>query len=81
MKYGGDGDTFKKSTKNDIYERQDGKCHDELGCGKKMGRDEMETHHIIPKSWGASADSWNGVGMHHDCHEKITKNQKKSGYF
>ena len=80
MRYGGDGDPFSKRTKNKIFDRQDGKCHDQLGCGKPLG-DDTEYHHTVAKSWGGSNDPWNGVALHHDCHDKITKNQKKSGYF
>ena len=39
MRYGGDGDPFSKRTKNKIFDRQDGKCHDQLGCGKPLGDD------------------------------------------
>ncbi len=79
MRYGGDGESFTKGTKDKIYARQGGKCPDKMGCGKKMSRKEMQTHHTFAKSWGGSADSWNGVGLHRDCHNRITKNQKKSG--
>ena len=81
MRWGGTGETFRKRTKDAIYRRQSGRCHDQLGCGKRMTRRQMQTHHIVAKSWGGSAHSWNGAGMHKRCHSRITRNQRKSGYF
>ena len=79
MRWGGTGENFRKRTKDAIYRRQGGRCHDQLGCGSRMTRKKMETHHVIKKSWGGSAHSWNGAGMHKRCHAKITKNQRRSG--
>ena len=74
MRCGGTGETFRKSTKDAIYRKQRGRCHDQLGCGKRMTRRQMQTHHIFAKSWGGPAHSWNGAGMHKRCHSRITRN-------
>ena len=74
-------ENFTKKTKDAIHRRQSGRCHDQLGCGKRMTRRQMQTHHTIAKSWGGPAHSWNGAGMHKRCHSKITRNQRKSGWF
>ena len=80
MTDGMDGDPFRKSTKDRIYNRQNGYCHPMEGCGKPLDRGDAEFHHVVPKAWGGPDIDPNGVALHSDCHKKRTKERRGYGW-
>jgi 5-methylcytosine-specific restriction endonuclease McrA len=61
-----DVDKFRKA----IYARQKYKC---AACNEILGNDEqIELHHIIPRSKGGKYTLKNIVAVHKTCHESIT---------
>lgn len=61
----------KRAYRQAMLEKQQGKC---AVCGKEITMEEMELHHILPKSLGGHNGHYNEIGVCHDCHRSIHSN-------
>ncbi|MCA9372364.1 HNH endonuclease [Candidatus Woesebacteria bacterium] len=57
--------TFSLNTRRLIYTEQSGQC---FSCKKHLSSEEMQTHHIVPRSMGGTNKRRNGIGLCFKCH-------------
>jgi len=65
---------YSREQKIKMYFDQKGKCGI---CKKEIDFATVDAHHIVPHSKGGKTLIWNGLLVHHLCHQKIENNEKK----
>ena len=63
--------TRRRNFKYRIFQSQQGKC---ACCGRELPIDEMQLHHILPRSIGGKDGFENEIGLCNDCHQQIHYN-------
>ena len=63
--------TRRRNFKYRIFQSQQGKC---ACCGRELSIDEMQLHHILPRSIGGKDGFENEMGLCNECHQQIHYN-------